>query len=138
MIRRRRKKRRIGRIRYELAPDLQLKTEEICRLLFPHVRAGFFKCFRSFGSSSSRVIARCHGLAKIMQEAIGCPAYYAIEFLSERFDGLSQEEQTKTIIHELMHIPNNFGGGFRYHNSVTKSSVNRMYEEYRKVNGEVS
>ena len=125
----RKKKRKI--ISYEFAQDLQQKAEKISEVLFPHVRSGFFKCFRSFDSASKRTIARCHGLAKIMQKTIDCPAYYAIEFISERFDKLSQEEQTKVIIHELMHIPQNFGGGFKYHNYVNSKSVERMYKNYK-------
>ena len=117
-------------IAYEFAPDLQSTAENICRVLFPHNKLDFFKCFRSFGSSSRGIIARCHGLAKIMQKTIGCGAYYAIEFISEKFDKLSDEEETKTIIHELMHIPNNFGGGFKHHNYVTERTVNKMYKEY--------
>lgn len=119
-------------ITYEFAPDLQFAAEDICKALFPHIKLGFFKCFRSFGSSSRRTIARCHGLAKIMQKTIGCDAYYAIEFISEKFDKLPDAERTKTIIHELMHIPNNFGGGFKYHNHVTEKNVNRMYREYKR------
>jgi len=124
-----RKKRKI--IGYEFALDLQQKAEEISQALFPHVKLGFFKCFRSSGSASRRTIARCHGLAKIMQKAIGCPAHYAIEFISERFDKLSEEEQIKVIIHELMHIPQNFGGGFKHHNYVNNKSVGEMYRNYK-------
>lgn len=119
-------------ITYEFAPDLQNTAEDICKALFPHIQLGFFRCFRSFGSSSRRTIARCHGLAKIMQKTIGCGAYYAIEFISERFDKLSQEDRIKTVIHELLHIPNNFGGGFKHHNYVTEKKVNKLYKEYKR------
>jgi len=125
------KKRKI--IGYEFALDLQQKAEEICLVLFPHIKLGFFKCFRSFGSVSRRTIARCHGLAKIMQKAIGCPAHYAIEFISERFDKLSDEDQTRVIIHELMHIPINFGGGFKHHDYVNSKNVEIMFKSYKKV-----
>jgi len=125
-----RKRKIIG---YEFAWDLQEKAEKICQTLFPHIKLGFFKCFRSSGSASRRTVARCHGLAKIMQKAIGCPAHYAIEFISERFDRLSEEEQTKVIIHELMHIPNNFGGGFKHHDHVNNRNVEKMYRNYKKA-----
>ena len=127
LLRRRRQK----RIKYEFAPDLQVKAEDICVKLFPNIKLGYFKCFRSYHSGSRGTIARCHGLPKIMQETIECPAFYAIEFLSEKFDKLSEEEQTKTIIHELMHIPKNFGGGFKHHNYVTNKNVDKMYKEYK-------
>ncbi|MBN2483980.1 MAG: metallopeptidase [Candidatus Omnitrophica bacterium] len=128
----RRKKRR-KTIGYEFAGDLQEKAEDICKTLFPHIHPELFKCFRSSGSTSRRAIARCHGLAKIMQKTIGCPAYYAIEFISERFDKLPGEEQDKVIIHELMHIPQNFGGGFRHHDHVNNKNVERMYRNYKSL-----
>ena len=45
-----------------------------------------------------------------MQKAMNVQAFYALEFISERFDRLDKEEQIKVIIHELMHIPATFGG----------------------------
>lgn len=119
-------------MRYEDAPDLQEKAEEISKLLFPHIKSERVKCFRSYGSSSKRTIARCHALGKIMQKTIDVKAYYALEFLSERFDKLNEDEQLKVIIHELMHIPKTFGGGFKYHNFVCERNVNEYYKEYKK------
>lgn len=123
-------------MKYEFADDIQKIAEEISLILFPHVDLSNVKCFRSFGTSSRRTIARCHGLNKIMQKTIGIKAVYALEFLSERFDKLDNEEKIKVIIHELMHIPQNFGGGFKHHNFVTDRNVNRCYTEYKKRKGE--
>ncbi len=117
-------------MRYEYAPDLQLIAEDISKRLFPHIKMERVKCYRSYGSSTKRTIARCHALGKLMQKAIGVEAYYALEFLSAKFDKLSKEEQVKTIIHELMHIPQTFGGGFRHHDYVTEKNVNLMYKTY--------
>jgi predicted metallopeptidase len=117
-------------MRYEPAPDLQKIAEEISRILFPHIKMERVKCYRSYGSSTTRTIARCHALGKLMQKAIGVEAYYALEFLSSRFDRLSKEDQIKTIIHELMHIPQTFGGGFRHHDHVTERNVNMYYKTY--------
>jgi len=117
-------------MKYEEAPDLQKIAEEISRLLFPHVVMERVKCYRSYGSSTKGTIARCHALGKVMQKAIGVEAYYALEFLSARFDKLSREEQIKTIIHELMHIPQTFGGGFRHHDFVCEKNVNLYYKTY--------
>lgn len=117
-------------MKYEDAPDLQEIAEEISKLLFPHIKLGFFKCLRSYGSSSRGTIARCHALGKLMQKAMNVNAFYALEFISERFDKLSKEEQVKTIIHELMHIPKSFGGGFRHHDHVTDKNVNLHYQTY--------
>jgi len=123
-------------MKYEFAPDLQLKAQEISRILFPHVQLDNVRCFRGFGSSSRRTIARCHALGKLMQKAIGIKAVYALEFLAERFDKLSEEDQIKVIIHELMHIPKTFGGGFKHHDVVTEKNVNLMYKKYKRLKNE--
>ena len=119
-------------MRYEFAPDLQRKAIEISRVLFPHVKMDRVRCFRSYGTSSRRTIARCHTIGKLMQKAMGVPAFYSLEFLSERFDKLSEEDQIKVIIHELMHIPKTFGGGFKQHHIVTDRNVNKLYKEYKE------
>ena len=105
-------------MKYEFAEDIQREAEKICNLLFPHVKLERIKCFRSYGTSSRGTIARCHALGKLMQKALGIKAVYVLEFLSERFDKLKEEDKTKTIIHELMHIPKTFGGGFKHHDWV--------------------
>ncbi len=120
-------------MKYEFAPDLQEKAEEIAKMLFPHVDIKRIKCFRSFGTSSRRIIARCHTLEKLMQKALDTNAFYVLEFLSERFDKLSFDEQIETIIHELMHIPKTFGGGFKHHNYVTSKNVSKFHTLYKKM-----
>ncbi len=118
-------------MKYEFAPEIQFKAEEISKILFPYVDIGNIKCFRSYGTSSRYTIARCHALGKLMQKAICRKAFYVLEFLSERFDKLDEEEKIKIIIHELMHIPKCFGGGFKHHNVVTNKNVNMMYKTYK-------
>ena len=118
-------------MKYVYAPDLQKIAEDVCVLLFPHVKLDRIKCFRSYGTSSRGTIARCHALGKLMQKALGIDAFYPLEFLAERFDKFSPEEQLKIIIHELMHIPKTFGGGFRQHDFVTEKNVNICYREYK-------
>ena len=117
-------------MKYEFASDLQRIATEISMMLFPHIKMNRVMCFRSYGTSSRRTIARCHALGKLMQKAMGTEAFYALEFLSERFDKLDREEQIKTIIHELMHIPKSFGGGFIHHNVVHERNVEKMYDKY--------
>ena len=119
-------------MKYESAEDLQKKAEEISKMLFPHVDISRVKCYRSYGTSSRGTIARCHALNKIMQKAIDIKAIYVLEFLTERFEKLDDEEKLKVIIHELMHKPKTFGGGFKHHNFVTERNVNRCYAEYKK------
>jgi len=117
-------------IKYELAPDIQKITNELAILLFPHVRLHSVICIRSFGSSSRGTIARCHALGKAMQLALNRKGFYVIEIISKRFDKLSPEDQLKTIIHELMHIPKSFGGGFRHHDYVCDHNIEIEYQKY--------
>jgi len=117
-------------MKYEEAPDLQKIADDISKTLFPHIVMERVKCYRSYGSSTRGTIARCHALGKVMQLAIGVQAYYALEFLTARFDKLDKEDQIKTIIHELMHIPQTFGGGFRHHDFVCEKNVNLFYKTY--------
>ena len=117
-------------MKYEPALDIQKIVEELSLLLFPHIKLDRVKCFRSYGTSSRGTIARCHALGKLMQKAIGIEAVYALEFLSERFDKLDEKDQIKTIIHELMHIPRSFGGGFVHHDKVHDHSVGKIYDHY--------
>ena len=122
-------------IRYELAPDIESKLRRISRRLkMDHIDLDRVKGVRSYGSSGKGVIARCHALPKVMQLALGINAHYVIEILTENYDRLSKEEQIKILIHELMHIPETFGGGFRMHRDhVTRKNVEKLY---RKLVGE--
>jgi predicted metallopeptidase len=120
-------------MKYEYAEDIQKLAEEISRMLFPHVDLNNVKCFRSWGTNSRGTIARCHGLSKVMQKAIGIKAIYVLEFLTERFEKMNKEEQIKVVIHELMHIPKSFGGGFKHHDFVTNKNVNLCYTEYKRI-----
>jgi predicted metallopeptidase len=119
-------------MKYIDAPDIQAVAEEISKMLYPHVKLERMKCFRSYGSSSRGTVARCHALGKLMQKAIGVEAHYALEFIHERFDKLSEEERLKVIIHELMHIPKTFGGGFKHHDFVCEKNINLHYKEYQR------
>ena len=125
-------------MKYEPAPDIQAIADEISRMLYPHVRIERMKCFRSYGSSSRGTVARCHALGKLMQRAIGVQAYYALEFIHERYDKLSEEDRLKVIIHELMHIPKTFGGGFKHHDFVCEKNINLHYKEYKSRKSQLS
>ena len=67
-----------------------------------------------------------------MQKAMGVEAFYTLEFITERYEKFSEEEKIKTIIHELMHIPQTFGGGFRQHDHVCEKNVNQCYRSYKE------
>lgn len=120
-------------MRYEYASDLKERMDEIVSTLgMGHIDVDRVECLRSFGSSSRRTIARCHTIGKLMQKAMKIKAFYAIEFL-ERFDKMKKEEQDKVIIHELMHIPKTFGGGFRQHDFVCEKNVEFLYEKFASL-----
>jgi predicted metallopeptidase len=117
---------------YETDYEIQdIAKDIITKLNFDHINTEKILCVRSHGSKSRRTIARIHGLPKIMQIAMNTKAFYVIEIISENFDKLSHEDKMKTLIHELMHIPRCFGGGFRGHrNFVTKKKVEDAFKNY--------
>ena len=120
-------------MKYEFASDLQARMERIVLALdMPHIDVARVKCFRSRGSSTKRTIARCHTIGKLMQKAMNVKAHYTIEFL-ERFDKMALAEHDKVIIHELLHIPKTFGGGFRQHDFVCEENVKLLHEKYNSM-----
>ncbi len=129
-------RKRSGNIRYEVAPDLQARFADIVQTLdLRHVDLERVVCLRSHGSSARRVVARCHGMSKVLQVALKTKALYVLEFISERFDKLGEEGKEEVIIHELLHIPKNFGGGFRHHDVVTDKKIKLTREQYRRAKG---
>jgi predicted metallopeptidase len=122
-------------LNYKKAPDVKLLVDEIIEKLdFSHILSENVHCFRSSGSKSRRIIARIHGFGKIWQLALDVPPTYIIEVLSERFDKLCEEDKVKTVIHELMHIPKGFKGGFRPHKGyVSKKQVEEMHKKYKNM-----
>ena len=119
-------------IEYYEAPDVKILVDEIVETLnFEHVEADRVFCFRSRGSQSKRVIARIHSLGKVWQKALHARAGYLIEVISERYDRLSQHEKERVLIHELLHIPAGFSGGFRPHKGyIDKRILDELHEEY--------
>ncbi len=119
-------------IKYVYADDIKKRSYEIVELLsWEHIDLENVAFLRSFGSTARYTIARCHALGKAMQ--IGMKknkSFYLIEVISERFDNLSDSEKIKVIIHELMHIPKTFGGGFIHHDKVNDENVDNIYKKY--------
>jgi predicted metallopeptidase len=119
-------------IEYYEAPEVKILVDEIVKTLnFKHVDAERVFCFRSLGSQSRRVIARIHSLGKVWQKALKVRPGYLIEVISERYDRLSQHEKERVLIHELLHIPAGFSGGFRPHKGyINKRILDKLHEEY--------
>jgi len=122
-------------IKYHQAPDVQQIAEEIVnKLKWDHIILEHVAFIRSTGSKARRTLARCHALGKAMQIGMNRKkGFYLIEVISEKFDKLPVDEQLKVIIHELMHIPKSFGGGFIHHNKVHDKSVEHIYNHYTKL-----
>lgn len=121
----------------ELAPDIDKRIKVIVRALcLDHVSGKHIICMRSTGAKT-RAIARIWGLPRIWQQALYLNAYYIIEVVSEKFDRLSPEEQDRTLIHELMHVPKTFSGALVPHECFGKKidyrSVEVLYAQYVKV-----
>ena len=121
-------------LKYFEAQDIKkIALKIIKELNFFHIPPEAVYCYRSYGSKSKRIIARIHGFGKIWQKALNLPPAYVIEIISERFDKLTQEDKERTIIHELMHIPKGFKGGFRPHRGyVSRKQVEKLFKKYKK------
>ena len=121
-------------LKYLEAPDVKRLVNEIVDSLdLFHVVPQFVYCYRSKGSKSRSTVARIHGLSKIWQEVLLRSPAYVVEVISERYDKLSNEEKEKILIHELMHIPKGFSGGFRPHKGyISKKQVDNLHKKLLK------
>lgn len=120
---------------FEKAPDIQKRIIFLARKLFlEHIEPEKVIGFRSFGSKS-RAQARIWSFPKIWQKALGLSPYYCVEVLAEKFDRLSIDEQTKVLIHELLHIPKNFSGALLPHRGrgrqIDRREVERLFKMVR-------
>jgi predicted metallopeptidase len=122
------------RLRYEDAPDVaQLLSKIMEKLNFSHIPRDRVLCFRSHGSKTRYVVARVHSLPRIWQQGLEVQAHYAVEVLAEKYDRLPTEEKEKILIHELLHIPRGFGGGFRHHRGwVTRRRIESLHLVFRQ------
>ena len=121
-------------IKYYEAPEIKKQVDQLAEECeFFHVVPQFVYCVRSRGSKSKRTIARIHGLGKLWQGVLNMPPAYTIEVISEIYDKMTVEDKEKTLVHELMHIPGGFGGGFRPHKGyVERKMVDEVYEKLKK------
>jgi predicted metallopeptidase len=122
-------------IKYFVAPEIKQRVDEIVAdLELFNVVSQFVFCVRSRGSKAKRTIARIHGLGRVWQEVLNLPPSYTIEVVSEVFDRLSEENKEKTLIHELLHIPAGFSGGFRSHKKyVNQHTVEKCYKKLQCI-----
>ncbi len=121
-------------IKYFEAPDVKHLADTIVReLKLTHIESEHVYCFRSRGSKSRRTIARIHSLGKIWQLAINTEPRYLIEVIAERYDKLCQADRERVLIHELLHIPKGFAGGFRPHKGyINKRTIEKLHETFKQ------
>ncbi len=118
-----------GNMEWEKAPDIKRKIKVFKETLgLEWLRIPRLFVYRSY-NSSSRAYARTWAFPKIWQLSLGEEPAYIIEFLTERFDRLSEMDQDKVILHELTHIPKNFSGSLLPHIRRGKNSFHKKLDE---------
>jgi len=93
-----------------------------------HIKKNNIHCIRSF-DAKTRAYARIWGMAKLFKEVVGLEPHYIIEVNGRRFDKLSERDQIKTLIHELMHIPKTFSGALLSHRGPHHEISDREVEK---------
>lgn len=115
---------------YELTERVRNLISEI---EFTHVPKHRIFCFRTDGSKS-RAYARIWAFPKIFQTVLEIEPAYVIEVINKYYNKLPYEEQTKVLIHELLHIPKNFSGSLLPHRHSSGRSISREVERiYRNL-----
>jgi predicted metallopeptidase len=118
-------------------PDLKNETiikDIIQKLELNYINSDQIKCVVSYNSSSKRIIARLHPSLRVFTYAFESKPLYIIELINEKFKKLSEKEQLKVLIHELMHIPKTFSGAVRDHSKMGKMSSNGKMSKYLNSN----
>lgn len=123
-------------MKWQKDTKLQKDLNRLVRILgFEHVRTPRIFAYRSY-ESSARAYARIWSFPKIFQEVLDVEPAYVIEVLTEKFDKLSDDNKTKVLIHELLHIPKNFSGSLlphRSHGRKISREVDRFFKAYREL-----
>ena len=122
---------------WEIAPDILALIQKILKSdLFPHIKKGRLTAIRGKGTTS-RAIARIWSLPRPWQMALSVEPQYIIEVMAERFDKLSINDQERTLIHELMHIPKSFSGALTPHRNrgrhIDRHNVEIFYQRYKNL-----
>lgn len=123
---------------WQPAPDIAEELEALIdSLQFNHINPKRIITYRSTGSKA-RIRARIWSLPRVWQMALKVQAHYIIEVKSEVYDQLPKTEQTKTLIHELMHIPKTFSGALAPHHGrfhkINSRTVEQLFRQYLNSN----
>jgi len=125
-----------GDLDWEKADDVKKLINKILSVLdLPYISQKQIYCYRTQGSKS-RAYARIWSFPKIFQNALNIEPAYVIEVLSKYYDKLNDDEKTKVLIHELLHIPKNFSGALLAHRTRSRHlghSADALYKEYKRL-----
>ena len=123
------------KLEWDDATDVKNEIIDIVNVLeMDHIQLDRVFCYRTEGSKA-RAYARTWMMPKIFQDALNIPPAYVIEVISKYFDNLNDDEKSKVLIHELLHIPKNFSGALLSHHGVNRHIVhdsNALLKEYKK------
>lgn len=126
------------KLEWEEAKEVKREVVKIVKLLeLDYILTSRIFCYRTEGSKA-KAYARTWMMPKIFQDALDIPPAYVIEVLSKYFDKLSEDEKSKVLIHELLHIPKNFSGALLSHHGVNRhitKDANSLFKEYKKRGG---
>ena len=124
-----------SKLEWEDAKDVKREITKIVRTLqFDHIKTSRVFCYRTEGSKA-RAYARTWMMPKIFQNALSIEPAYVIEVLSKYYDKLSEDEKSRVLIHELLHIPKNFSGALLSHRGRSRhigQDTNALFKEYKK------
>lgn len=125
-----------AKLEWEDAKDVKKEITKIIRTLqFTHIKTSRVFCYRTEGSKA-RAYARTWMMPKIFQNALDIEPAYVIEVLSKYYDKLSSDEQSKVLIHELLHIPKNFSGALLSHGGRSRHighDANALFKKYKSL-----
>ncbi len=130
------RKTKATKLEWEEAADVKRDLRKIVKTLeFDHVQISRIFCYRTEGSKA-RAYARTWMMPKIFQHALDIQPAYVIEVLSKYYDKLSEDEKSKVLIHELLHIPKNFSGALLSHRGVNRHighDANALFKKYKQL-----
>ena len=120
-------------MKYDRAPDVKKRIDALIKALeFTHIKPKQIYCIRSI-DAKTRAYARIWGMAKLFSEVAGITPTYIIEVNAKKFDKLSERDQLKTLVHELMHIPKTFSGALLSHRGPYHRINDREVEKILKA-----
>lgn len=132
---RKRRKSTSVKLEWQHATDVKREIVKIIEVLdLDYLQPTRIFCYRTEGSKA-RAYARTWMMPKIFQDALDIPPAYVIEVISKYYDPLNDDEKTRVLIHELLHIPKNFSGALLSHHGVSRHihrDSHALLKEYKK------